>query len=250
MKNTQNNGPWLRREAAMLSALLRSIPGAVTVLFIIAVITMNFLARITLLSLPWLALNAGILVSWLSFLLMDMVAKHFGARAANLLSIVAIAANLLCTLACVVIGRIWNYPELDTVVRGQWSILLASTIAYVISALTNNYTNVYIGSKFRKDPDGAAAYATRSFISTFLSQIVDNFLFVFLAFVVFPLIPGALPVRWSILQCIGCSVACAVLELISEVIFSPFGYMVVKRWKAQNVGHAYIERYAPGSQEG
>ena len=36
--------------------------------FVAAVITMNFLSRITLLNLPWLALNAGILVSWLSFL--------------------------------------------------------------------------------------------------------------------------------------------------------------------------------------
>ncbi len=243
MNHTQNNGTWLRREFAMLSALIKSIPAAVTALFILAVIAMNFLARITLVSLPWLALNAGILVSWLSFLLMDIVAKHYGARAANLLSLVAIAANLLCSLVCVVISRIWNYPGLDMVVGGQWSILLASTIAYVISALTNNYTNVYIGSRFRKNPDGAAAYAARSFISTFLSQIVDNFLFVFLAFVIFPYLPGALQVRWSIPQCIGASVACAVLELLSEVIFSPIGFSVSKRWQAAGVGRDYLARY-------
>ena len=37
----------------------------------------------------------------------------------------AIAANLLCSLICVVISRIWHYPGLDMVVGGQWSILLA-----------------------------------------------------------------------------------------------------------------------------
>ena len=243
MNHSQETGSWLSRESAMLSAMLRSIPGAVTILFILAVITMNFLARITLVSLPWLALNAGILVSWLAFLLMDIVAKHYGARAANLLSFVAIGANLLCSLVCVIVSRVGKLPALDMVVGGQWSILLASTIAYVISALTNNYANVAIGRRFRRNPDGVAAYATRSFVSTFLSQIVDNFLFVFLAFVVFPYLPGALPVRWSVTQCVGASVLCAVFELISEVIFSPIGYAVAKRWKERGVGREYLERY-------
>ncbi len=243
MNKRSFGGTWLRREFDMLSALIRSIPSAVTVLFILAVITMNFLARITLVSLPWLALNAGILISWLSFLLMDVVVKHYGARAANLLSLIAIAANLLCCLLCVLISRIWNYPGLDMVVGGQWSILLASTIAYVVSALTNNYTNAAIGGRFRKNPDGAAAYAARSFISTFLSQIVDNFLFVFLAFVLFPWLPGALQVRWSIPQCVGASVLCAVLELLTEAIFAPVGFRIVKSWKARDLGRDYLDKY-------
>jgi len=248
MNRRDSNGSWLSRESAMLAAMLRSIPSAVTVLFILAVISMNFLARITLVSLPWLALNAGILISWLSFLLMDIVAKHYGARAANLLSLVAITANLLCSLVCVIVSRIGNYPSLDMVVGGQWSILLASTIAYVISALTNNYTNVAIGRRFYGNPDGVAAYAARSFVSTFLSQIVDNFLFVFLAFVVFPNLPGALPVRWSIRQCVGASVVCAVLELVTEVLFSPIGYAVLKDWKAKGVGRDFLERYGAGAR--
>lgn len=247
MNHAKNNGTRLSREFAMLSALIKSIPPAATALFILSVIAMNFLARITLVSLPWLALNAGILVSWLSFLWMDVVVRHYGARAANLLSLVAITANLVCSLICVLISRIWSYPALDMVVGGQWSILLASTIAYVISALTNNYTNVMIGSRFRNNPDGAAAYAARSFVSTFLSQIVDNFLFVFLAFVVFPNLPGALDVRWSIPQCIGASVLCAVLELLSEVIFSPIGYAVGNRWKRRGVGRDYLARYGARS---
>ncbi|MBR6350963.1 MAG: hypothetical protein IKR93_01405, partial [Firmicutes bacterium] len=68
------------KSKTMLTTLLRSIPSSVTALFIFAVVTMNLLSRITLLSLPWLALNAGILISWLSFLLLDIVTKHFGAK--------------------------------------------------------------------------------------------------------------------------------------------------------------------------
>lgn len=238
------------KSKTMLTTLLRSIPSSVTALFIFAVVTMNLLSRITLLSLPWLALNAGILISWLSFLLLDIVTKHFGAKAANMLSIVAIAVNLLCSFICVVISRVWDYPALDMVVGGQWSILLASTVAYIISALTNNYTNVFIGKKFVNDPDGKTAFAVRSFVSTFLSQILDNYIFVFLAFVMLPNIPGAFQVRWTLQQCIGCSVSCAVLELISEMIFSPLGYRIVNRWKAENVGKEYISKFGPGTLAG
>lgn len=243
MKSENRSGFRAKNVFSELAALLRSVPPVVIVLFILTVIAMNFLARITLVSLPWLALNAGICVSWLAFLLMDVVVKHFGARAANMLSIVAISANLVCCLLCFVISRLWAAPSLDMILGGQWSVLLASTIAYVASAVFNNYTNVLIGGLFRKNPDGRAAYAARTYVSTLLSQIVDNFLFIFLAFIVFPMIPSALQVRWTLPQCIGCSLTCAVLELLTEVVFSPIGYSVARKWKEKGVGQAYLDAY-------
>ena len=174
---------------------------------------------------------------------MDIVTKHYGARAANKLAMLAIAANLACCLVCVLISRFAHAPALDMVVGGQWSILTASTIAYVISALTNNYTNIYIGSLFTKNPDGKAAYATRSFVSTFLSQVLDNFIFVFLAFVVLPMIPGALQVHWTVMQCLGASIICAFIEMLSEALFSPIGYYTVKRWQRNGTGLEYIAKY-------
>ena len=229
----------------MTAALLRSVPTVMLILFILTVLSMNFLSRITLVSLPYLALNAGISVSWLSFLFMDIVTRHYGARAANKLSLLAIVVNLLCCMVCVIISRVGKFPSLDMIVGGQWSILTASTIAFVVSAVTNNYTNICIGRLFKDNPDSRASFAARSFSSTFLSQILDNFIFVFLAFVVFPSIPSALQVRWTIAQCVGCSCLCAALELLSEVIFSPLGYYVSQKWKARGVGKAYVDKYCP-----
>ena len=231
---------------ARMTTLLRSVPTAVTVIFCLAVIVMNFLSRITLVSLPWLALNAGILVSWVAFLFMDVITKHYGAWAGNLLSILAICANLLCCLVCFAISQIWRHPALDM----KWSLLLASTIAYVISALTNNYTNIFIGRRFTANPDGRLAFAVRSFVSTFLSQILDNFLFVFLAFVVLCRIPGAFPVQWTVPQCVGASVLCAVFELLTEMVFAPLGYHISRRWKQQGVGEEYLSRYCPNGALG
>lgn len=234
----------------MFSVLMKSFPKNVTFLFIFVVVLMNLLSRITLISLPWVALNAGILISWLSFLILDIIVKHYGALAANILSLIAVLVNLICTFFCVILGRIFDYPILDSVVGGQWSILLASTTAFVLSSLTNNYTNIIIGRKFKENPDSKSAFAARSFISTLLSQIVDNFIFVFLAFVVLPLIPSAFQVRWTILQCFGCSIICAFIEMLSEVIFSPIGYKLLKKWKEQNVGYEYLNKYYPNGTLG
>ena len=52
--------------------LFRSIPAVITALFTISVVTMNLLANKTIYQSGWLAVDGGILVSWLSFLCMDM----------------------------------------------------------------------------------------------------------------------------------------------------------------------------------
>lgn len=57
--------------------LLRSIPASTVTLFIVSVIMMNLLANKELISLPWLALDCGFAVSWVSFLCMDMICKRF-----------------------------------------------------------------------------------------------------------------------------------------------------------------------------
>ena len=59
---------WLTREYEDMRILLRSIPATVVTLFVVSVICMNLLANKTLLQLSWIALDGGILISWLSFM--------------------------------------------------------------------------------------------------------------------------------------------------------------------------------------
>ena len=44
---------------------------------------MNLLANKTLVQTEWIALDGGILISWLSFMCMDIITKHFGPKASN-----------------------------------------------------------------------------------------------------------------------------------------------------------------------
>ena len=74
--------------------LLRSVPGTITMLFCISVVVMNLMANKVIINLPIVAVDGGILLSWIAFLCMDTVTKHFGAKAAIKLNIVALFVNL------------------------------------------------------------------------------------------------------------------------------------------------------------
>ena len=49
---------------------------------------------------------------------------------------------------------------------------------------------------------------------------------------------------WTLQQVILCSIAGAVMELLSEVIFSPVGYKVCKHWEKTGVGAEYLKEAA------
>ena len=224
--------------------LLRSIPSIVVTLFVVSVICMNLLANKTLVMYDWIALDGGILISWLSFMCMDIITKHFGPKASNKISILACLINLLTCLIFFVVSIIPSnandYTELNSILGGTWFILLASTIAFLFSALVNNLSNYLIGKMFKKNPDGKLAYVTRTYISTFIGQFLDNLLFSIIVFMFFaPIYWDGF--SWTLIQCVMCALTGAFVELIMEIIFSPIGYKITRKWKEENVGKEYLE---------
>ena len=225
--------------------LFRNVPASVVAIFTIAVVSMNILANKTIYQGEYLALDGGFLVSWISFLCMDILTKHYGPKAATKISIFAIFVNLLTCLIFYIISIIptphENYDAFNTIIGGTWFILLSSTIAFLSSAILNNILNWSIGNLFKKNPDGKVAFITRSYISTFVGQLFDNLIFAILTFMVFaPIFWDGF--HWTFIQCLTCSILGALLELVMEIIFSPLGYYVSKKWKSAHVGEAYLER--------
>ena len=237
-------GRWLQREVTETQKLLRSIPVTVVTLFVVSVICMNLLANKTLLQLEWIALDGGILISWLSFMCMDIITKHFGPRASNRISLLAVGINLLTCLiffvASVIPSTADDYSAFDSIFGGTWFILLGSTVAFLASALINNTLNWLLGQCFRRNPDGKLAYAVRTYVSTFIGQFLDNFIFSLVVFAGFaPLFWDGF--HWTVLQCATCALTGAVAELIMEIAFSLIVYRITKRWRAENVGREYLE---------
>ena len=224
--------------------LLRSIPVTVVTLFAVSVVCMNLLANKTLLQLDWIALDGGILISWLSFMCMDMITKHFGPKASTIISIHAAAINLLTCLiffvASIIPSTANDYTAFDSIFGGTWFVLLGSTIAFLCSAVINNILNHAIGKCFHKNPNGKLAYAMRAYVSTFIGQFLDNFIFSVIVFVFFaPIFWDGF--CWTVLQCATCALTGAVAELLMEVLFSPIGYRITKKWRVENVGREYFD---------
>ncbi len=234
----------LKKEKNEFKILLRSIPATVVTLFVVSVVCMNLLANKTLLQLEWIAIDGGILISWLSFMCMDIITKHFGPKASNRISILAAGINLLTCLIFYVASAIPStandYSAFDGIFGGTWFILLGSTIAFLSSAAINNSLNWAIGKCFKKNPDGKLAYSMRTYISTFIGQFFDNFIFSVIVFVFFaPIFWDGF--SWSVLQCAMCALTGALAELFMEIIFSPIGYKITLNWKENHVGEQYIQ---------
>jgi len=181
-----------------------------------------------------LALDCGILLSWATFLTMDVLTHCYGPRVATFMSYVALAINLAMAGVFFVagnVGGVWSESfvegseqvintALDHTFSGTWYIILGSSIAFAVSALANNFINWGIG-KVVGAGDRFGAFAMRSYVSTFLGQFIDN--------IVFALIVSRVFFGWTLLQCVTCAFTGAILELFFEVFFSPIGFRISRR---------------------
>lgn len=229
--------------------LLRSVPGIVTTFFCISVVVMNLMANKVILNSKFVALDGGLILSWIPFLCMDVITKKYGPKAATKMNIFALLVNLIFVLVFALVAslqiEIGNdykqgdvFAAFDSVFTSTWFVLLASSIAFLSSGIINNSLNWSIGKLFKKNPNGKASFYTSSYISTFLGQFADNLLFAVLVFMVFA------PIYWgyslTILQCLGSAILGAIVELIVEIIFSPIGYKIYKKWQIEKIGDDYI----------
>lgn len=235
----------IKHEVADFKVLLRSVPSIMMALFTVSVILMNLLANKEIYTgVSWLALDCGLIVSWLSFLSMDMLTKRFGAKASVKLSITASAINLLVCGILFLVSKIpGNWAEfytyenniindsLNSTIGGTWYVLFGSTVAFLVAAVFNSTINAGIGKLMKRNT--FATYAVRSYASTAIGQFVDN--------MVFSLIVSHVFFGWTLLQCVTCSLTGCLVELICEIVFSPVGYRVCKKWETLNVGKEYFD---------
>ena len=215
--------------------LMQNVPPVIFALLVLSVVGMNLLANKSIdTGLEWLALDCGILFSWLAFLSMDIITHCYGPKAATVLSIAALLLNLLMALIffiASVIPGVWGESFVDgseailntalnNTFGGTWFIILGSSVAFASSAVINNFLNYGIGKLLKKDK-GFGVFALRSYVSTFIAQFADNMIFALMVSKIF--------FGWTLLQCFTCALTGAVMELLFEVLFSPLGYKISKK---------------------
>lgn len=228
--------------------LLNNVPVLMTIFFIVATIVMNIGAGKIILTWGSLSITGGFLLSWAPFLAMDTITRRMGARASIMLNILSAVFNVFTVLILWLIAAIPTaqpYKEFNYVFSGVWFIVVGSTVAFIVSGVINSLINVAIGKAFKKNPDGALAFFLRSWVSTYIGQFIDNFLFLFIVYVIFA------PIYWGmslpVLTCIVTGLLGALIELGAEAILTPLGYHIVKKWERDGIGQQYIDAHAVAS---
>lgn len=235
---------FVSREASDFKILLRNIPSLTVSIFILSVVCANLMANKELVTFKYAALDCGFAFSWIMFLCMDVICKRWGAKASIKISLVALAANLFICVSFALLAKTpgkWGeyYASENSLVNdalnatfaGSWYVVLGSSVAFVSSSVVNALLNCAIGSLFKSD--GFFSFASRSYISTAIAQLVDNFIFATIVSKVF--------FGWTWIQVFVCSAIGAGFELLGEVCFSGLGYKVVRQWEKERVGQEYIE---------
>ena len=228
----------MQKTVSEYRSLIRSVPPLLFSLLVLSVVGMNLLANKSIdTGVDWLALDCGILFSWLTFLSMDVLTHNYGPKTATVLSLAALGLNLLMALIFFLASRVpgvWGESfvggsetvintALDRTFGGTWYVILGSSVAFAVSAALNNFLNYGIGTLLRKN-ESFGSFAIRSYVSTFLAQFADN--------LIFALIVSRNFFGWTTLQCFTCALTGALLELLFEVVFSPLGYRVAASVRA------------------
>lgn len=229
--------------------MLRSVPSLIVTLFCVSVVIMNLMASKTIIITDpsWFGVTGGILLSWIPFLCMDILNKSYGPKVATKINILALGINLFCVGVFELVSRFQiggdpaAYEAFNATFKQTWQILTASSIAFLVSGVFNNVLNAGIAKLYKDDPNDKKEYYARSYGSTIIAQFIDNFVFTSLAFLVFFKLSLGSSFGWTIWTVLGSATFNAILELVMEAIFSPFGYKVCKKWEEENVGKEYLD---------
>ena len=240
----------IKKVVADYKLLLQNVPTGMTLFFVVSTLLMNLAASKIIFNAFNVAVTGGFILSWAPFLAMDTVTKRFGARASIMLNILSAAFNVFAVIFLWIVAAVPTetpYPEFNYIYSGVWFIVVSSTLAFIISGVVNSLINAAIGKLFQ-NKTSAIEFYSRSYVSTFVGQAIDNFLFIFGVYVL------AAPKFWGlepmpILTCLGTAIVGGLFELIAEIVLSPAGFKIVKNWEEANVGHDYIEAHADEIKE-
>lgn len=234
-------GSYLKKEWKDTVLLLRSVPAVPFSLFVLSIVLMNILANKTIVNESWIAIDGGIVVSWLAFMMLDILVRRYGPKASTKIMVTALIINLLAVcifnlVAVLSFGGGWVQgadAELDALFAGSWHVLAASSVAFLTAAIVSNFLHWAIRKRFKPQTRNKfSAFAVASWTSTLVAQFVDNLLFGLL----FLFALGFITLTAAIMMAATGMVA----ELICQALFSPFGYRVAEKWRKNKIGDEYL----------
>lgn len=187
-------------------------------------------------------LTAGVLLWPVVFIMTDIINEYYGPKGVRFLSYftaVLIAYAFLMFTGAIVLkpAGFWanNYyngvPDSNAAFAGIFGQSQAIIVASLIAFLVGQVLDVVIFHKIKKHT-GENMIWLRATGSTLISQFVDSFVVLFIAFYVAPRISG-IQRPWSFTQVMAICIGNYLYKFVVAVVLTPVIYLV----------HGWIERY-------
>lgn len=231
---------------------LRSVPAMALALITVATVLMNILANKSIIEIPrsgdgdyWLVQDAGIIMSWVGFLVGDLLVKNFGSKNAIRVNLTCLGISLFVSGILAIAGVIpgtWSASydfagqvneALNATMGNVWYVILGSALASAVGLIVNGITQGLLLKKIeKKHGDKYWGFLVASAGSTMIGQFIDNFVFASIVSVPF--------FGWSWFSVFVCSFFGMIVELVFELIFSPLTYKISKNWKKNHIGEYWM----------
>lgn len=165
---------------------------------------------------------AGILLTPFVFACSDVMTEVMGKKSALRVCYIGAGVNILWALVCQVAIAIPGNNEFmatafAAILGSTLRITMASIVAYIGGSWVNNTIMDTLHGK-----DGTGKYFKRAVLSTFAGQMIDDYVFCFLAFAPLGISPIENP--WSVIALMP--FLSAVLETVIEACVTPVSKMI------------------------
>lgn len=172
--------------------------------------------------------GGGIMLSWATFMIMDITTEVFGKKATMKVYTFAGLLNLfIVLLAQIVIAIPGVYPEQNAAFAQIFSNGIRTALSSFAAFWFGNFVNMQImaGMKAKAHSNSKFLFFLRAVISTIFGQFVDNLLFATLAFA--PIGLSAFEMAWK--DILTSSLFGTFVETVVESCFVPFITIPVAR---------------------
>lgn len=221
----------------------KKVPNWLIGLSAVTTILMNILANKTLFSDSSLfSVDCGIIVSWVMFLVMDIATQRYGGKASFSITIFDVLVSLGMSGLMSIVSIIpetsvsgWFQTQeastaLNNLIGNNYLVIMTSLFAFVCASVVDivsnltfgrwlNNTKFFKGENNKRTTKGFFVYVIRAYASTFLSQFVDNLVFMIIAY------PLLFNMPCSIGSILLGAFLVSIAELVVELIFAPIGYL-------------------------
>jgi hypothetical protein len=206
-----------------------------SVIYVVIAVTMNIFCMKSLsFGSPVIICDGGLLISWGVFLISNVIVEVWDERTSMVLVSFAAVVSFIVMLIGRLIVLIPTLPEYEEQANA-FALVFSNGPRTIIASVTafwvGNFVNVHIIYKIRmklesRHKDSKVMFFLRAVLSTLIGQLVDNAMFMVLAFA--PIGLSVYEMAWF--DIFTAVMAGTVIELVVESCLVPFITMPMVKW--------------------